>query len=202
MVVIVYAGGGVVKRVNAMYSFCGQAARKKRFGGENSADIRDMRRLLVFLGVFILLAACTSAPPAPPSAEIAVQEPAFTITSIKILQADLINTRLKLSLRVDNPNTFPITLSSFRYELYGDGHLWTDGAEKNLAAVPAGGFAEANITCEMNFIGMKRRLLDDIVAMREVHYRVTGSMELETGIPGLPGFRINFDYSGNSAVIQ
>jgi LEA14-like dessication related protein len=165
-----------------------------------------MRRLLAFGGVFFLLIACKSAPqggePPPAAAEIAVQEPAFTITSIKILQADLINTRFKLSLRVDNPNTFPITLSSFRYELYGDGNLWTDGVEKNLAAVPAGGSAEANITCEMNFIGMKRRLLDDIVAMREVHYRVTGSMELETGIPGLPGFHINFDYSGNSAVIQ
>jgi len=165
-----------------------------------------MGKLLALGGVVFLLIACTSAPlggkPPPAAPDIEVQEPTFTITSIKILQADLINTRFKLSLRVDNPNTFPITLSSFRYELYGDGHLWADGAEKNLAVVPAKGFAEANINCEMNFIGMKRRLLDDIVAMRGVRYRVIGSMEMGTDIPSLPDFHINFDYSGNSAVLQ
>ena len=166
-----------------------------------------MRKPLVFLGVLFLLTACKSAPQGekpPPAPEVPaeVKEPTFTITEIKILQADLINTRFKLNLRIDNPNTFPITLTSFRYELHGDGRFWTDGAEKNLAVVPAKGFAETSINAEMNFIGMKRRLLDDIIAMREVRYRVTGSMELETGIPGLPGFNINFNYSGISAVIQ
>jgi len=166
-----------------------------------------MRKLLILLSVFSLLTACKSAPqkeapPAPPSGPIAVKEPAITITSIKILQADLINTRFKLSLRIDNPNTFPITLSSFRYELYGDGKFWADGVEKNLAVVPAKGFAETSLDFEMNFIGMKRRLLDDIIALREVHYRIAGSMELEMGIPGLPGFHLNLDYSGISSVIQ
>ena len=165
-----------------------------------------MRKLLVFLGVFFLLTACKSAPQrgSPPAApdSFEVKEPAVTITSIKILQADLINTRIKLSLRIDNPNTFPITLSSFRYELYGDGRLWTNGIEKNLAVVPAKGFAETSLDFEMNFIGMKRRLLDDIIAMREVHYRITGSMEMGTDSPGLPDSRINFNYSGISAVIQ
>jgi LEA14-like dessication related protein len=165
-------------------------------------SMKDMRKLLVFLGVFILLTACKSTSHQGPPTATEVREPTFTITSIKILQADLINTRLKLTFKVDNPNIFPITLSSFRYELYGDGYLWANGVEKDLAAVPAEGFAETSLNFEMNFIGMKRRLLDDIIAMREVHYRVTGSMELGTGIPSLPGFRINFDYSGNSAVLQ
>jgi len=160
-----------------------------------------MRKLPVFLGVFFLLTGCKSAPPAPPAAT-EVQEPTFIITSIKILQADLINTRLKLSLRINNPNNFPITLTSFRYELYGDGHLWANGIEKNLAAVPAKGFAETSLNFEMNFIGMKRRLLDDIIAMREVHYHITGNMEMGTGIAGLPDSRIKFDYSGISSVIQ
>jgi LEA14-like dessication related protein len=166
-----------------------------------------MRKLLFFLGVFSLLTACKSAPhqggaPPPAAPDIEVKEPSITITSITILQADLINTRFKLSLKINNPNTFPITLSSFRYELYGDGNLWTNGVEKNLAVVPAQGFAETNITVDMNFIGMKRRLLDDIIAMREVHYRIAGSMELGTDIPGLPDFRINLDYSGISSVLQ
>ena len=162
---------------------------------------------MIFLGVLSLLTACKSAPhqdevSPPEAAPVEVKKPAITITSIKILQADLINTRFKLSLRIDNPNTFPITLSSFRYELYGDGNFWADGVVKNLAVVPAEGFTETSLDFEMNFIGMKRRLLDDIIALREVEYRIAGKMELETAISGLPGFRINFDYSGISAVIQ
>jgi len=165
-----------------------------------------MRKLPVFLGVFFLLTTCKSAPhqsgALSPAAPDSVREPTCIITSITILQADLINTRFKLSLRINNPNTFPITLSSFRYELYGDGHFWASGVEKNLAVVPAAGFTETSINFEMNFIGMKRRLLDDIIAMRRVHYRIVGSMELETAIPSLPGFRLNFDYSGNSSVLE
>ena len=175
-----------------------------------------MWKLPLLFGVFVLLTACKSSPhqsemeiqrlgslPAAPEVEhIEVKEPAFTITSITILQADLINTRLKLSLRIDNPNIFPITLVSFRYELYGDGSFWTSGMEKDLAIVPAQGSSETSFEFEMNFIGMKRRLLDDIIAMKEVHYRVAGDMELETDISQIPGFRLKFDYSGESPVLK
>jgi len=155
----------------------------------------------------MLLAACKStppqdSPPAVPEPVTEIKEPSFTITEIKILQADLINTRLKLTLLIHNPNSFPITLSLFHYELYGDGSFWTSGMAKDLAVVPAQNIAETNFTIDMNFIGMKRRLLDDVIAMREVRYRIMGSMELGTDIPSLPGFRMEFDKSGNSAVIQ
>ena len=170
---------------------------------------------MVFLGVLSLLTACKSSPyqseeprpsPAPPAAPesgpIEVKEPEFTITAITILQAELINTRLELSLKIDNPNVFPITLVSFRYELYGDGNLWTSGAEKDLAVVPAQSSSETSFEFDMNFIGMKRRLLDDIVAMRKVHYRIAGDMELGTALSEVSGFRMKFDYSGNSAVLK
>ena len=131
-----------------------------------------------------------------------IQEPGFAITAITILQADLINTRLKLNLRIDNPNMFPITLASFRYELYGDGSFWAGDIERDLAIVPAQGSSETCFNFVMNFIGMRRRLLDDIIAMRQVRYRIAGDMEIGTGIPWLPVFRMDFDYSGESAVLR
>jgi len=131
-----------------------------------------------------------------------VMEPSFAITSITILQADLINTRLKLGMKIDNPNIFPITLSSFRYELYGDGNFWADGTEKNLSVIPAQSSVQTGITINMNFIGMRRRILDDIIAMREVRYRIAGRAEVGTDVPWLPVFRKNFDLSGLSPVIK
>jgi len=173
-----------------------------------------MRKYLVFSAVFLLLTACKSPPhqnkeEPPASSESAaapaithIEEPQFTIISITILQADLINTRLKLSLNIDNPNAIPLTLSSFRYELYGNDRFWTSGIEKNLSVIPARGSSEADFEFEMNFTNMKRQLLDDIIALRQVRYRIAGSVDVETGIPQLPGFRMNFDYSGTSGVIK
>jgi len=171
-----------------------------------------MWKSFIFLSVFFLLTACKSSPqqsekpgPSPSAAEfeaIEVVEPECTIMSITILQADLVNTRLKLHLKIDNPNVFPITLLSFRYELYGDGAFWASGREKNLSVVPAQGSSQTSFDFEMNFIGMRRRLLDDIIAMREVRYRIVGDMELGTDVEQLPDFRMKFDYSGNSAVFK
>jgi len=174
-----------------------------------------MRKYLVFLAVFFLLTACKSSPPQskeqppePPESAAAapvierIEAPPFTITSITILQADLINTRLKLSLKIDNPNIVPLTLSSFRYELYGNDRFWAGGTVKDLPVIPAQGSSEADFEFEMNFTNMKRQLLDDVIALRQVRYRVVGSVDVETGVSRFPGFRTNFDYSGNSAVIK
>jgi len=173
-----------------------------------------MRKYLVLLAVFLLLAACKSSPPQggeeSPPPESAAAEPdiqqiedlQFTITSITILQADLINTRLKLTLKIDNPNAIPLTLTSFHYELYGNDRFWTSGTEKYLVVIPARDSSEVSFEFEMNFINMRRRLLDDVIALREVRYRVAGYVDVETDIPRFPDFRTNFDYSGISAVIK
>jgi LEA14-like dessication related protein len=129
-------------------------------------------------------------------------DPKFTITSIKILQADIVNTGFELSLIVKNPNIIPINFLSFRYELYGDGNFWAGGVEKNFQVIPAKSSLETIINFEMNFIGMNRRLLDDIVAMRQVRYRIVGEMEVGTEISWLPVFSMKFDHSGNSAVLK
>jgi LEA14-like dessication related protein len=187
--------------------------------------MRTICKDIFLISIFSMLAACKSAPPLPQSEllrieqpdepsldelpkeipaepEIEVLEPDFTITSITILQADLINTRLKLSLSINNPNIFQITLSSFHYKLYGDGNFWADGVVKDLAVIPAQSSSETSFDFEMNFINMKRKLLDDIIAMREVRYRVAGNAEVETGMASRPVFNMKFDLSGDSPVIK
>jgi LEA14-like dessication related protein len=162
-----------------------------------------MRKYLVLLAVFFLLTACKSSPGSSAALNIKqVEEPQFAITSITILQADLINTRLKLSLKIDNPNIIPITLSSLHYELYGNDRFWTSGVKKDLPVIPAQSSSEVSFEFEMNFSNMRRQLLDDIIALRQVHYRIVGYVDVETGISRLPDFRINFDYSGDSEVIN
>jgi LEA14-like dessication related protein len=131
-----------------------------------------------------------------------IREPEFTITAIAILQAELINTRFRVNLRIDNPNIFPVDLSSFGYELYGAGRFWADGREEDVLHIPARGSAETRLFLIMNFINMKRSLLDEVIAMRQVRYRFTGEAEVGTGVSWLPRFRMGFDHTGNSAVYK
>jgi LEA14-like dessication related protein len=131
-----------------------------------------------------------------------IREPEFFITAIAIMKAELINTRLKVKLRVDNPNGFPVELSSFSYELYGGDRFWADGKETAVLLIPPRGSAEAELSLVMNFINMRRDILDQIISMGQVNYRFTGEAAVRTNQELLPCFPVNFDRSGNSAVID
>jgi LEA14-like dessication related protein len=131
-----------------------------------------------------------------------ILEPRFSISSIAVRKAELINTRLKVRLRIDNPNPFPLELSALRYELYGAGRFWADGTEKDILILPADTVAEADLSLVMNFINMRRELLDEIIAMRQVRYRFAGEATVTTGVEYLPQVRTSFDRAGDAPVIE
>jgi hypothetical protein len=131
-----------------------------------------------------------------------IRAPEFVITSLAIMRAELINTRLRADLRIDNPNLFPVNLSSLRYELYGAGRFWAEGEIKTSLEVPPKGSAETRLNLVMNFINMRRELLNEVIALGQVPYRFTGEALIDTGVPLLPSFRAGFDRSGYSAVFE
>ncbi|MDR3333460.1 MAG: LEA type 2 family protein [Treponema sp.] len=131
-----------------------------------------------------------------------IREPELILTAITVSKAELINTRLKVSLRINNPNAFPVALSSLKYKLYGAGRFWAEGENRHALAVPARGFAESQVLLTMNFIDMSRQILDEVIAMKQVRYRFTGEARVDTGIEYLPQFRMSFDRSGNSTVVE
>ena len=131
-----------------------------------------------------------------------IREPVFTITAIAILKAELINTRFRVGLRIDNPNPFPVELSAFSYKLYGNGRFWADGTEENIIRVAGKSTLTGNLFLMMNFIDMPRTLLDQIINLIDVNYRFTGEAEIMTGVEYLPKFKSGFDLSGYSQVLD
>jgi len=175
--------------------------------------------LMITLMVTLFCVACKTRPqivevepePEPevePEFVIEVLEPEFEIVSIVILQADLINTQFETVLKIINPNDFALLLTSLKYQLYGNGMFWADGAGNDILQVPANSSSETKFRFSMNFIDMNRRILDDIIAMRQVHYRFTGealvqpSWTVQPEVPRLPPFVMNFDCTGLSDVKQ
>jgi LEA14-like dessication related protein len=131
-----------------------------------------------------------------------VREPDFTITSIAILKAELINTRFRVGMRIDNPNPFPLELANFVYELYGNGRLWAEATEKKVFMVEGKSSMQGDLFLIMNFINMERRLLDQIINLVDVNYRFTGEAQVSTGIDYFPKFNTGFNLSGYSKVLE
>jgi LEA14-like dessication related protein len=188
--------------------------------------MKNLVFMLLAVGLGIIACATKPVPPEPvlpeppvpvlsleridvPEPELRIQEPVLTITSIAVMKAELINTRFKVSLRIDNPNSVPLELSAFTYELYGGGRFWADGRENGASKedgavmrIPPEGFAEKDLFLMMNFMNMKREVLDQIIALKAVDYRFCGDVLVSTGIESLPQFTMRFDRSGKSPVMQ
>jgi len=131
-----------------------------------------------------------------------IQAPHFSIASIAILKAELINTRFRVKMKIDNPNPFPLELSNFIYELYGNGRLWANATEKKSLVVEGKSSVQSDLFLIMNFINMERRLLDQIINLVSVNYRFIGEAQVSTGIDYLPKFGTGFDLSGYSEVLD
>ena len=114
----------------------------------------------------------------------------------------MINTRFRVTVKIENTNPFPMGLSSFNHELYGNGLFWADGTEMNLLNVPANSSVETNLFLIMNFINMNRNLLDQVARLENVSYRFVGNAVVGTGIEYLPGFTSSFNLSGITRVIS
>lgn len=155
-----------------------------------------MRKYLILLLTVLLLAACKT----QPQSEHGFAEPKFEIVSIIIIQADLINTQFETVLKIDNPNNFDIQVSSIKYELYGNGLFWADGTENDILNISANSSKETKFRFSMNFINMNRKLLDDVIAMRQIQYRFKGEAQVQMKISRASPFVMKYDISGLSGV--
>lgn len=131
-----------------------------------------------------------------------IYKPQVRIMDITVKRAELINTRLKVHLAIVNPNPFPLNLSRFSFELYGNGRFWADGMLADLGSIEGNEVQEKDLFLAMNFINMKRDLLDQVIALRSVQYRFHGDISIGTPFEYLPLFSYSFDRSGSSPVIE
>ncbi|MCL2411027.1 MAG: LEA type 2 family protein, partial [Treponema sp.] len=120
--------------------------------------------------------------------------------SIVILQADIVVTEFEAVLRITNPNEFALEVSSITYQLYGNGALWASGTEIDVLTIPPLKPSETRFRFTMNFIDMRRSLLDDVIAMRQIQYNFRGEAIVQPDLPNVEAFLMRYDCTGYSEV--
>ncbi len=131
-----------------------------------------------------------------------IQAPALRVKRILIVKDELINTKLQLDLGVENPNAFPLSFDKLEYRLYGEGRYWASGSIADSFLVPAAGTTDASLFLTMNFGDMNRSLLDQVIKLASVAYRLEGMGKIGTGLDFLPEFVLPIELSGKTVVIK
>ncbi|MCG8428587.1 MAG: LEA type 2 family protein [Chromatiales bacterium] len=137
-------------------------------------------RTLIALLLIIWLSGCATLPqPTEP--------PRVTLSSLRIIDAQLFEQRYALTLRVQNPNSVDLNITglSFTVELNGNG--FAEGVSKQAANIPA--FGEATIEVEVT--SSLLQIFEQFKALNErqerpLEYRIHGKIGTAHSLLSLP----------------
>jgi LEA14-like dessication related protein len=126
--------------------------------------------------VALLLAACALSPK--------FTTPRLSVVDAQIQSSDLWEQRLRVRMRVQNPNDRTLPVKGLEYTLEVEGQQLASGVSAASFVVPAMGEAEFDMNVTTNLAGTLLRLLgrgSDALG-QSVAYRLTGKIALSEGL--------------------
>jgi LEA14-like dessication related protein len=135
------------------------------------ANIRGMRSVPILL-LAAALSGCALFVPK-------LQTPSLSIVDVEVLRANLMEQRLRVRMRVQNPNDRILPIQGLSYTVYLGGQEFATGVSDASFVVPALGTAEFNMDVTANAAGA----LFGILSQRgqAIDYRMKGRVELTHG---------------------
>jgi LEA14-like dessication related protein len=134
-----------------------------------------MSRRAVSLLAGLLLGACALAPKFTP--------PRLSVLAVHVVSADIWEQRLKLRMRVENPNARSLPVKGLEYTLEVEGEAFASGASAASFVVPAAGEAEFDMDVTTNLAGTILKLIGrGPEALQAVSYHLSGRVSLAEGL--------------------
>jgi LEA14-like dessication related protein len=139
-------------------------------------ETREHRvRALILSLALPALAACASLVPR-------LETPTLSVVNVELLESDLWEQRIKVRMRVQNPNDRALPIKGLSYALDVAGQELAHGVSGDSFTVPALGEAEFDMNVTANMAGALVKLLgrgDELG--EEVDYRIRGKISLSEG---------------------
>lgn len=109
--------------------------------------------------------------------------PQLSVVNVEMQKSDLWEQRMKVRMRVVNPNDRPIPVKGLTVALEVQGEQLAHGVSGASFNVPALGEAEFDMNMTANMAGALIRLLGKGDQVRDqVDYRITGNISLSAGL--------------------
>jgi LEA14-like dessication related protein len=111
------------------------------------------------------------------------ETPQLSVVNVELQKSDLWEQRMKVRMRVVNPNDRPIPVKGLTVALEVQGEQLAHGVSGASFNVPALGEAEFDMNMTANMAGALIRLLGKGDQVRDqVDYRITGKISLSEGL--------------------
>ena len=111
------------------------------------------------------------------------ETPQLSVVNVEMQKSDLWEQRMKVRMRVVNPNDRPIPVKGLTVALEVQGEQLAHGVSGASFNVPALGEAEFDMNMTANMAGALIRLLGKGDQVRDqVDYRITGKISLSEGL--------------------
>ena len=143
--------------------------------------IRQRNRLffVVLLAAVLLLPGCAVFGPK-------LQAPQLAIAGVELVQGDLFEQRLRVRMKVQNPNERELRVRGITYTIELGGEQLGRGLSGSSFVVPARGEAEFDMLVTANLAGTVLKLVERArkagSTPRTLEYRLRGEVKLERGL--------------------
>lgn len=109
-----------------------------------------------------------------------LQTPRLAIVDVEVVKANFLEQRLRVRMRVENPNDRSLPIQGLSYTVYLGGQEFATGVSDASFIVPALGTAEFNMDVTANAAGALFAVLSKPRG-QGIDYRMTGRVELTHG---------------------
>jgi LEA14-like dessication related protein len=113
-----------------------------------------------------------------------LERPTLAVVGVQLVSGDLLQQRLKVRLRVHNPNDRALPVKSIEYTLEVAGEPFASGESAEPFTVPALGETEFDMNVTTNLAGTLLKLLarGSGPQGQDVPYRLAGKLSLSAGL--------------------
>jgi LEA14-like dessication related protein len=114
-----------------------------------------------------------------------LEKPKLSIVGVELQKGDLFEQRLKVRVRVQNPNDRGLPVKGLSYQLLVAGEELANGVSAAGFNVPARGEAEFDMNVTANLVGIASKLASRRDGPRlsdELPYHLVGKVELSRGL--------------------
>jgi LEA14-like dessication related protein len=121
------------------------------------------------------------------------ETPRLSVIALEMQSADIFSQRMKVRMRVLNPNTRELPVKGISYRIEVNDSELGRGLTNTPFVVPAMGEAEFDVQVTTNLAGMLGKLLSRRGSQDQLQYRLVGEVALASGFLR----RIPFDERGS-----
>lgn len=134
-------------------------------------------RTMLYGAMLALLAGCSFFVPK-------LEAPDLSVVNVELLKSDLFEQRLKVRMRVQNPNDRELPVKGISCEMEVNGDEFASGVSANSFTVPAFGEAEFDMMLTANMAGAVLKWIAGSGgrAPESVDYELNGKVSLSSGI--------------------